>query len=377
MSTLVKEVRLIMAENGIDPDTGKPRNNYKYWEAKLYDDGNWTAKWGRVGCENPDSGTWNESNKTLDSVVRSKIKKGYTHQKTIGEAVAASGSGTVVKNSDLHAIAKAQLLKSSSPVLDRLVTRFVQANVHKITSSTQITYNSTTGLFTTPLGIVTIEGLAEARDLLAKIAPDVRGRKFGTQADHILCQYLRIIPQSLGMKRFSTETVIPDDAALQKQLDLVDSLESSYQAMTDTPAAKTTSTKLQEQIFKVDLDVLTDKAEINRLTTWFNRSNHSTHGYSNIRIINYLKLKVHDNWNNFNEELGNLTEVWHGTGEPNLLSILKVGLKASPPATTKITGKMFGDGHYGSLDSSKSMQYTFGRFNGSRGTSGWLVPGCH
>ena len=58
-----------MAENGIDPDTGKPRNNYKYWNAKLYDDGNWTAEWGRVGCENPDSGTWNESKKTMDSVV--------------------------------------------------------------------------------------------------------------------------------------------------------------------------------------------------------------------------------------------------------------------------------------------------------------------
>ena len=194
MATLTKEVRLIMAENGIDPDTGKPRNNYKYWNAKLYDDGNWTAEWGRVGCENPDSGTWNESNKTMDSVVRSKIKKGYSHQKTIGEAVAQGGSGSVVKNTDLHAIARAQLLKSSSPVLDRLIKRFVDANVHKITSSTQITYNSTTGLFTTPLGIVTMEGLTDARDLLAKLAPKVRSRKFGPDADAILCQYLRIIP---------------------------------------------------------------------------------------------------------------------------------------------------------------------------------------
>ena len=92
MANLVKEVRLIFAENGTDPKTGKLLNSYKYWEAKLYDDGNWTAEWGRVGCENPDSGTWNESKKTLDSVVKSKIKKGYTEQKTIGEAVASSGS---------------------------------------------------------------------------------------------------------------------------------------------------------------------------------------------------------------------------------------------------------------------------------------------
>ena len=372
MPTLIKEVRLIKAENGVDPKTGKLINSYKYWNAKLYDDGNWSAEWGRVGCENPDSGTWNESKKTLDSMFRSKLKKGYTEQKTIGEAVASSGSGTTVKNTDLHAIAKAQILATSSPVLDRLIKRFVDANIHKITSSTQITYNTTTGLFTTPLGIVEPSGLIEARNLLANLAPFVKTHKFGPDADKILCQYLRIIPQSLGMKRFSTDTVIPDDVALQKQLDLVDSLESSYQAMTSAPASKVDG-KSQEQIFKVDLDVLTDKAEIDRLTKWFNHSNHSTHGYSNVRIVNYLKLKVHDNWNNFNEKLGNLKEVWHGTGEPNLLSILKVGLKASPPATTKITGKMFDNGHYGALDSSKSMQYTFGRFGGSSGTSGWLL----
>ena len=365
---------MIKAENGTDTKTGNPINSYKYWNAKLYDDDQVNAEWGRVGCANPDSGVWPGGDKYLSKKVHEKERKGYTHQKTIGEAVISPNSTAPIRNSDLNAIAHAQLLKSSSPVLDRLVKRFVDANIHKITTSTQITYNSATGLFTTPLGIVEQSGLIEARDLLAELAPLIRNEKFGTEADKILCQYLRIIPQNLGMKRFTTQTVIPDDAAIQKQLDLIDSLESSYQAMTTTPATKTpVGSKPQEQVFKVDLDVLTDKTEIDRLTEWFNHSNHSTHGYSGVKIINYLKLKIHDNWNNFNEKLGNLKEVWHGTGESNLLSILKVGLKARPPATTKITGKMFSDGHYGSLDSSKSMQYTFGRFGGSSGPSGWLL----
>jgi poly [ADP-ribose] polymerase len=246
MATLTREVRLIMTENGLDPKTGKPLNNNKYWNAKAFDDGTWSAEWGRVGCETPDSGAWDESKKTLDSVVRSKIKKGYTEQKTIGEAVVSASSDAPVKNTDLHAIAKAQILTTSSPVLDRLIKRFVDANVHKITSSTQITYNSTTGLFTTPLGIVEQSGLVAARDLLANLAPFVKNHKFGPDADKILCQYLRIIPQSLGMKRFSTETVIPDDNALQRQLDLVDSLESSYQAMVSAPIAKVAGVKPQE-----------------------------------------------------------------------------------------------------------------------------------
>ena len=373
MATLTKEVRLIMAENGIDPDTGKPRNNYKYWNAKLYDDGNWTAEWGRVGCENPDSGTWNESNKTMDSVVRSKIKKGYSHQKTIGEAVAQGGSGSVVKNTDLHAIARAQLLKSSSPVLDRLIKRFVDANVHKITSSTQITYNSTTGLFTTPLGIVTMEGLTDARDLLAKLAPKVRSRKFGPDADAILCQYLRIIPQALGMKRYTTETVIPDDNAIQKQNDLIDSLESSYQAMTSAPTTTATPAKKQETVFQVDLDVLSDANERRRLEQYFENSKKRQHGYDTVRVREIFKVTIHDMANAFESKTTPIKEVFHGTSVANTLSILKSGLKVSPPSTAAIAGKMFGSGIYGAISSTKSLGYTFGRWGqSSSGDNGYL-----
>ena len=373
MATLTREVRLIKAENGIDPKTGKPINSYKYWNAKLYDDGNWSAEWGRVGCENPDSGTWNESKKSLDSMFRSKLKKGYTEQKTIGEAVASASSGATVKNTDLHAIAKAQILTTSSPVLDRLIKRFVDANVHKITSSTQITYNTTTGLFTTPLGIVTMDGLTEARNLLAKIAPRVRARKYGTDTDKILCDYLRIIPQALGMKRFSTETVIPDDNAVQKQNDLIDSLESSYQAMTTTPATKTASTKPQEQVFKVDLDVLKDAAERARLEKFFETSKKHQHGYDNVRVREIFKVVIHDMANGFEAKTAPIKEVFHGTSQANCLSILKSGLKVSPPSTAAIAGKMFGNGIYGAINSTKSLGYTFNRWGqGGVGDAGWL-----
>ncbi len=363
-----------MTENGTDPKTGELRNNNKYWNAKAFDDGTWSAEWGRVGCENPDSGTWNESEKTLDSVVRSKLKKGYTEQKTIGEGVTAQqNGGTTVKNSDLHSIAKSQILKTSNPVLDRLIKRFVDANVHKITSSTQITYNSTTGLFTTPLGIVTMDGLTEARNLLAKIAPRVRSRRFDTDTDRILCDYLRIIPQSLGMKRFTTQTVIPDDNAVQKQNDLIDSLESSYQAMTTTPATKTAGTKPQEQVFKVELDVLKDAAERARLEKFFETSKKHQHGYDNVRVREIFKVTIHDMANAFETKTAPIKEVFHGTSQANCLSILKSGLKVSPPSTAAIAGKMFSNGIYGAINSTKSLGYTFGRWGqGGVGDSGWL-----
>jgi len=364
MPTLIKEIRLIKTEVG--------ENANKWWTGQLFDDDTVKANWGRVGYSG-DSGEWSGGQSYLDKKVREKIKKGYTELKTVSEATSSLNSGVAVRNSDLHSIAKAQIIKSSNPTLERLIKRFVEANVHKITSSTQITYNSTTGLFATPLGIVTMEGLTEARDLLAKLAPRVRSRKFGTDADALLSKYLRLIPQHLGMGRFSTETVIPDDNALDKQQNLIDSLESSYQALQTIPVTLTLDNKPQEQVFKVDLDVLTDQAERTRLDRCFETSKKRMHGYDNVRVREIFKVTIHDMTNSFNKSLGNIEETYHGTSQANCLSILKCGLKMSPPSTVAIAGALFGPGIYGAKNSTKSLGYSLGRWGqGGVGDSAWL-----
>lgn len=364
MATLIKEVKLIKTEVG--------ENNNKWWTGQLFDDGTVKATWGRVGYSG-DSGEWQGGDDYLQKKFREKLKKGYTELKTVGAVTATQGSGTVVKNSDLHQIAKSQLIKSSNPTLERLIARFVQANVHKITSSTQITYNSTTGLFATPLGIVTIDGLVEARDLLAKLAPIVRGQKFNSEADALLSKYLRLIPQHLGMGRFSCQSVIPDDNAIQKQNDLIDSLESSYQATQAAPVAPNQPQKAQEQVFKVDMDVLTDQNERNRLDRYFETSKKRMHGYDNVRVKEIFKVNIHEMTNAFEARTTPIKEVFHGTSQANCLSILKSGLKVSPPSTAAIAGKMFGNGIYGAINSTKSLGYTYGRWGqGGVGDSGWL-----
>ena len=374
MATLIKEVKLIFVENGIDKKTGKPLNNNKYWTAKQFDDGNWSAEWGRVGCAKPDSGTWSDSKKKLDSVVRSKIRDGYTETKTVGEGTVSSNGGGVVKDTNLHTQARQDLLKNANPVLEKLIKRFVDANVHTITANTQITFNSATGLFATPLGIVTPDGLTDARDLLAQIAPLVRKSKFTAEADALLCKYLRIIPQSLGMKRFTLQTLIPDDNALQKQSDLIDSLESSYQALQSNPTPQVDGTKkAAEQVFKVDLDVLADARERSRLEKFFESSKKRMHGYDNIRVKEIFAVNIHDMTNAFETRCLPFQEVFHGTSQANCLSILKSGLKVSPPSTAAIAGKMFGNGIYGAINSTKSLGYTYGRWGqGGIGDAGWL-----
>lgn len=364
MPTLIKEVRLIKTEAS--------ENNNKWWNGQLFDDGKVKATWGRVGYAG-DSGEWDGGEKYLDKKIKEKLKKGYTEQKTIGAINVSQNGGGTVRNSELASIARAQLIKTPNSQLEKIIDRFVRANVHKITANTQITYNSTTGLFATPLGIVTDVGLIEARNLLAQLAPLVRDGRFGADTDAILSKYLRIIPQNIGMKKFTTQSIIPDDNAIQKQNDLIDSLESSYQATQQQKPTTADTNKTQEQVFKVDFDILKDDRERQRLTNYFERSKKSQHGYDHIRVKEVFQVRIHDMDSVFDRKLGNIKEVFHGTSQANCLSILKSGLKVSPPSTAAIAGKMFGNGIYGAINSTKSLGYTFGRWGqGGVGDSGWL-----
>lgn len=365
MKTIVKSYNYIFV--------GVESNNNKYWRGLLYDDGTGASEFGRVGydgqrCEY-------KSHAIVERKATEKLKKGYTELKTVGGPSSSTATSThTVNNSDLREIAKSQLVKTSNPTLDRLIDRLVQANVHRITSSTQIQFNSSTGLFSTPLGIVTPDGIIEARDLLVVLNGCVSQRDWtSSKMLDAIGRYLRIVPQAVGM-RLNVRDLFPDASSIQKQSDVLDSLEASYAALqTQKPAATTPTGKPVEQVFKVDLDILQNGHEYNRLVDWYEKSKKSMHGYGNIRVRQIFVVNVHEMTNAFESKTIPIQDVFHGTSMGNCLSILKSGLRISPPSTAKIAGKLFGNGVYGALSSSKSLGYTFDRWGqGGVGDAGWL-----
>ncbi len=117
MATLIKEIKLIKSE--------VETNNNKWWTGMLYDDGTVKATWGRVGYAG-DEGEWSGGQSYLDKKIKEKLKKGYTEVKTVGNVVAAKGSGDVVKNRDLHEIAKTQLVEFISSFKNKSGDEFQQ-----------------------------------------------------------------------------------------------------------------------------------------------------------------------------------------------------------------------------------------------------------
>ena len=366
MANVVEEIRLILVE--------AVSNNNKWWTGRLYDNGDAETLWGRVGYSGDSKMFPGMGRSFLEKKQREKEKKGYTPLKTVGGPASVTSAQTKdVGDHELRQIAKAQLVKSKNPQLDRLIDRLVQANVHRITSSTQIQFNSSTGLFSTPLGIVTPDGISEARNLLVALNQFVsRNDWTSTPMLRATSDYLRLVPQAVGMK-LNVERLFPDTTAIQKQSDVLDSLEASYQALQSQPASTGQPKKAAEQVFQVDLDVLTDARERQRLERWYESSKKDMHNYGRVKIREMFVVNIHEMTNNYENSTTPHQEVWHGTSQANCLSILKSGLKTSPPSTAAIAGKMFGNGIYGAINSSKSLGYTFGRWGqGGVGDSGWL-----
>lgn len=360
MSEIKETVKLIFCE--------AETNNNKVWTGILYDNNDVETKWGRVGKSLQSKRFHGVGSRYLHTKAAEKRKKGYTELKTVEEVGASSGKVTVPQGT-LATVAKRDIV-CSSPLVSALVDRLVKSNIHNIVTSTTITYNTVTGLFTTPLGVVTQEAIDDARVILASIKKDFKDEKKLKQ--HV-SKYLRLIPHDIGMK-FRVETIFPDDdQSIQKELGVLDSLQASYDAMQAAPATSATPDAPRESVFDLTIDIVQPGDPVYlELEKFYRKSNKPMHGYQNKKIVNAYKVNCGPVTKGFDPKIGNLVQVFHGTSEANLLSILKTGMKVSPPSSAYIAGKMFGNGVYGSETASKSLGYTFGRWGGSSSTSGWL-----
>jgi poly [ADP-ribose] polymerase len=361
MSAIKEQVKLIYS------DCTGDENKNKVWIGILYDNNDVETQWGRIGNTLQSKRFNSVGRHYLQKKKDEKLKKGYTELHVV-ETVA--NSTKTIANSSLNVVAKRDIIVSS-PELTKLIDRLVKSNIHTIVSSTTLSYNDTTGLFSTPLGVVTQHAIDEARDILAEIKLNYNNE---VQLRKLTSTYLRFIPHAVGMK-LNPYKIFPDgDEAIQKELNIIDSLQASYDA-SQTPVVKPDAKpESSDAVFKVNLDsVAIGSPEYKMCMEFFAKTNKPQHGYQNLRVGAAYKVDINHMSSNFDSgKVGKHTQVWHGSSEANLLSILKHGLKTSPPSTAYIAGKMFGNGIYGSETASKSLGYTMGRWGGSTSSSGWL-----
>lgn len=346
-------------------------NNNKYWYIKQYDDYKCIVEWGRVGdpaqTKTHQFSSDDEATKFFNKKCREKEgdRKGYTKLKVLtGDTHTVS-----VSSSDIKSLALSQI-KHTDPETKSLIEYLTKVNIHNIVNSTSITYNTDSGLFSTPCGIVTQEGIDEARTLLIDIGDFVAKSKFDDKKYiNTLQNYMQLIPRDIGRK-FIPQYILPDLNAVQKENGILDSLQASLNTVLNS--TKQTTTNVVPQLFKTKLEKLEDTTEQKRINKKFKDTLHSVHTSSRLSPINYWRVTVEDMFEDYNKcTIDNINEYWHGTSSANLLSILKAGLRMPSKSSSNVTGRMFSgspgkEGLYFSSESTKSLNYSHGYWGGRR-----------
>lgn len=352
-----EKVRLVFSDLG--------KNSYKYWDGELLDDGTVISTFGVVGAANPQSKNFGKVGKAFfEKKIREKERKGYERARVILDGA----QNVSVDKRSLADIAVKQI-KFQNTNIDGLIRRLATSNVHKITNSTSISFDN--GVFQTPLGVVTQDGIDEARLLLQWFFSNVSKRKkVEEEFNQNIDSYLKIIPRPKGSGLYY-ENIFAQSEEIQKESDVIDALENSL-ALVSKPSDDNGVKVVEESIFDLELDILDDAKLRKKLTDWYEKTKKSMHYYDNVKVKEIYIVDIVQYNKNYRDDLDNVTQVWHGSGQSNILSILKSGLFTSPPSTAAIAGKMFGNGVYGSETSSKSLGYSLGRWGQSSGDSGWL-----
>lgn len=356
-------------------------NNNKFWEAQIEDSGVVTCRWGRVGDDGQSKtfsfGSVNEANHFVDGKIKEKTRDGrngeiaYRKIDVVGSSGTVSNSSTkTVGNSDLQRIATSQI-KTNNPVVEELIRYLTKVNIHNITEacSGKISYSDTTGLFTTPLGVVTQANIDEANDLLVKIGDLVATKDYNNKDMIPLTNsFLMLIPQNFGRARLDVREFWSDLSRVQYQKQILDSLQASYASVISGSAPKMDAKIIPDnKVFDCQLFLIEDGKIIDHYFKMYNDTKLRMHTCYHLRPIKMWGVNIKqekEDFEKYGKKLGNIFELFHGSVCSNLISIFRKGLIIPPASSSHCTGRLFGNGIYASKTSTKAAGYSYGYWGG-------------
>jgi poly [ADP-ribose] polymerase 2/3/4 len=312
-----------------------------------------------------------EAQHEFDKIVKAKQrgKTGGTSQYSVVDIITPTvgsynirGRTQAIKVDNTREIITQSSHKFAPDVM-RLLNQFADENIHKITSSTSMSFTSH-GL-ETALGPVTESHVQRAREELQAIQSIVKaagGQIQSARPDFISAnnRYFSLIPHTFGRKITESDW-IANDAKLIEEFDLLDQLEAAVKL-----GLKSDSTTPQEfggldtEMLPIDMKPFYEMVE-------------KTKAHSHLRswrVKNAYEVKIPKERQRFEaaeKKYGNHMDFFHGSTNCNFLSILLNGLIIPGHGDgISIAGRMFGNGVYGASSSTKSLNYSVGSWTGKR-----------
>lgn len=374
---------IVRKEMYVKSDIGN--NNNKFWRFEQMSDNTVICYWGRVGDVGQNKSFRHnseyEATKFIEKKIREKICNGRNDEVPYRKIDVVGNIGVsnekIVVNSSLEKIAQSQI-KKNNVIVDELIRYLTKVNVHNITSVSEgkITYNDTTGLFSTPLGIVTQENIDMANDILVKIGDIVVKRDYcDKKLVSLTNDYLMLVPQIIPRHGLILNEFWENAGKLQFQKQILDGLQSSYiSSMTDKKDGQEIKAN-EAKVFDVELNTLDDKKLVKNIFDTYLKNRSSMHRESyRFAPKNIWSVKIEQSRENFLKDgakMNNIISGYHGTSSANALSLLRSGLLVTPPKAAHISGKNYGNGIYSaptmiSGSSTKAANYCTAYWGGNR-----------
>jgi poly [ADP-ribose] polymerase len=194
------------------------------------------------------------------------------------------------------------------------------------------------------------------------MTPFVNKRDWSKEYTRIVENYLMLVPQKVKNMRL-IENVFPDVVTLDKQNGILDSLEASLDSLINVPVSDPNAPKPQNDVFSIDMSLLEDSSAFDRINKKFKSTLHHGHTCSHLKLDKVYEIEISNMKSRFDQygrAIGNIKELWHGTRVANVLSILHKGL-IMPKQNYNL---LFGTGIYFSDQSTKSLNYSHGFWDG-------------
>lgn len=247
----------------------------------------------------------------------------------------------------------------------RIINQIVDENIHNVTLMT--TLKLTANGFETPLGPVTQQHIDKARIPLDTLRSNLKNGQLNEHSKIIRdCNnnFFSLIPHPFSHKIQKSDWIL-DDQKLLEEYDLLDQLSSAIQM-----GSAMKNVQQRKSALGSDIERVTDKKELNRIKKYFKNSRARNHkNIWNYNVKNAFKIKIpseRKRFENCKDRYGNIKELFHGSRNCNILSILKKGLIIPPCSAPGVTGRMFGNGVYFAHNSTKALNYSIGFWAGTR-----------
>lgn len=360
-------------------------NNNKVWQYTVYDDGTMEIEYGRIGNTLQSDGRVPFSQDKLDKKVKEKTqpwngkKGGYVEITVLAAPTGPSGPSASTQHVKSAAVRD---IAGADPVLSALVTRLAEANKHeiKIASGGQMDVDLSTGIISTPVGVVSKDNVDKARIILGtKLNTFVQKQDFDNgDFKRALSDYLMLVPQRVDARGWH-RTFLADTASLTRQVSLLDQLDASIelveQRLTAAQQAAATATGqpvAPARAFDVRLELMSDNdPEFVAICKFYKEGINDRHSSKHLRPKRGFRLTIPHMkaaWDADGAKMDNVWRLWHGSRIFNLLSIMKRGFVLPQQLPTAvIAGAMFGSGLYFSDQSTKSLNYSYGYWQGGGG----------